>query len=192
MTNYTVLITGANRGLGKGLLEYYLKKPNHTIIAANRDIVSESSKALALLPTGEGSQVVLVKIEGTNATDPAKAVTELASKHDITHVDLVIANAGISQIWPKVSKLNVWDLQRHLDINVYAQVWLWQAVLPLLLKAEAPKFVTMSSSAGSLSEMEFRPFPSGAYGTSKAALNYLTLKMHFEEEHVCTFPIDPG
>lgn len=32
-----VLITGANRGLGKGLLKRYLALPNHTVIAANRD-----------------------------------------------------------------------------------------------------------------------------------------------------------
>ena len=191
-TNTTVLITGANRGIGKGLLEYYLAKPNHTVIAANRDPAHTTSKALHDLRKGSGSSVIVVKVESSNATDPARAVAELESTHGVTHLDLVIANAGICQIWPRVSELNVWDLQRHLDINVYGVVWLFQAVLPLLNKAPAPKWVSMSSSAGSLGEMATRPFPSGAYGTSKAALNYLTLKMHFENPKLCAFPMDPG
>jgi norsolorinic acid ketoreductase len=37
-----------------------------------------------------------------------------------------------------------------------------------------------------------RPFPNAAYGTSKAALNYLTRKMHYEHENLIVFPIDPG
>lgn len=191
-SNTTVLITGANRGLGRGLFEYYLAKPNHTVIAANRDPYSASSKALAILPTGKNSAAILVKVENTAAQDPRLAVQALQSTHGISHLDLVVANSGISQIWPTVAEMDVWDLQRHIEINVYGTVWLFQAVLPLLERAEAPKWVSMSSSAGSLTEMDQRPFPSGAYGTSKAALNYLTLKMHYENTNLCAFPIDPG
>ncbi|TGO34212.1 hypothetical protein BHYA_0207g00100 [Botrytis hyacinthi] len=64
-----VLISGTNRGTGKGILELYLSKPSHTVIAANRDPNHPSSKALADLPTAEGSSLILVKVDATVSTD---------------------------------------------------------------------------------------------------------------------------
>lgn len=43
MAPIIVLITGANRGIGKGLLEKYLARPNHTVIGTVRDPDHESS-----------------------------------------------------------------------------------------------------------------------------------------------------
>lgn len=37
MAPTTVLISGANRGLGKGLVERYLARENHTVVATVRD-----------------------------------------------------------------------------------------------------------------------------------------------------------
>ena len=68
MTRTVVLITGANRGIGKGLLEIYLLKPNHLVIAANRDLEYPTSKALAKLPTADGTSLLLVKIDATVRT----------------------------------------------------------------------------------------------------------------------------
>ena len=48
-----VLITGASRGIGKGLLELYLAKSNHTVVAANRNPNHTTSKALADLPKAD-------------------------------------------------------------------------------------------------------------------------------------------
>lgn len=68
MTPNVVLITGANRGIGKGLLELYLLKPNHFVIAANRDPEHPTSKALAELPTADGTSLLVVKIDATVRT----------------------------------------------------------------------------------------------------------------------------
>lgn len=68
MTPTVVLITGANRGIGKGLLELYLLKPNHLVIAANRDPEHATSKALATIPTADGTCLLVVKIDATVRT----------------------------------------------------------------------------------------------------------------------------
>jgi NAD(P)-dependent dehydrogenase (short-subunit alcohol dehydrogenase family) len=68
MTPTVVLITGANRGIGKGLLELYLLKPNHLVIAGNRDPEHATSKALATLPTADGTSLLVVKIDATVRT----------------------------------------------------------------------------------------------------------------------------
>jgi norsolorinic acid ketoreductase len=144
-----VLISGANRGLGEGLLNLYLAKPNHVVIAANRDPSHATSKALFDLPTAPGSRLIVVKVNSSTEADPFEAVKEL-EKQGINHLDLVIANAGISYIWPKISELKMSDLRAHLEPNVFGVVWLFQATLPLLLNSKNPKWVTMGSTAGSI------------------------------------------
>ena len=142
-----VLISGANRGLGKGLLTLYLTKPDHIVIAANRDPSAASSKALAVLPTGANSKLIVVKSDASVETDPFEAVKEL-EKQGIDHLDLVIANAGVSTTYPFVKDVKIADLQAHIVPNVFGVVCLYQATRELLNKAEKPKWVTMGSSAG--------------------------------------------
>lgn len=144
-----VLITGANRGIGKGILELYLKKPDHTIIAANRDPSHTSSLALADLPKAEGTKLHVIKIDALSPTDPAAGVETLAAK-GITHIDILIANAGIALSWPKVTEVKVADIQKHVDVNIYGFIYLYQAFRPLLKDAQAPKWVTIGSSSAFL------------------------------------------
>jgi NAD(P)-dependent dehydrogenase (short-subunit alcohol dehydrogenase family) len=147
MTPTIVLISGANRGLGKGLLELYLARPNHIVIAANRDPSNTSSLSLKDLPAGEGSKLIVVKVDAAVESDPAAAVKELEAQ-GINHIDIVIANAGICTVLPKVSELKTKDMQAHFVTNVFGVVQLYQATLPLLLKAKEPKWATMGSTAG--------------------------------------------
>lgn len=156
MSPTIVLITGANRGIGKGLLALYLAKSNHTVIAANRDPTHSTSKALLDLPKAEGTSLLLVKIDATVAEDPANAVKQLASQ-GIHYLDIVIANAGISFVWPKVSEVKVEDIQKHTVPNVYGVVWLYQATLPLLKKSKKPVWVSMGSGAAYLTVKAFWP-----------------------------------
>ena len=50
----------------------------------------------------------------------------------------------------------------------------------------------MGSAAGSIGGIESSPVPNAAYGSSKAVLNYLTRKAHFENEGLVIFSIHPG
>ena len=147
MSSTIVLISGANRGLGEGLLRLYLQRDNHIIIAANRDPSHSTSKSLSSLPTGKGSNLIVVKIDASNEADPFEAVKALAAQ-GIDHVDIVIANAGVAYIWPKVSELKVEDLQGHFTPNVFGVLWLYQAMRPLLEKASKPIWATMGSTSG--------------------------------------------
>lgn len=116
-----VLITGANRGLGKGLLERFLKLPNHIVIAANRNPDHPTSKALFKLQTVEGSKLIVVKVDATVWQDPFDAVESLGSQ-GIDHIDIVIANAGVSYIWPFVADVKLEDMEVHYRPNVYGYV----------------------------------------------------------------------
>jgi norsolorinic acid ketoreductase len=145
-----VLITGANRGIGRGLLELYLARDNHTVIATVRDPSHATAKELTALPRAEGTSLVVVKLDVTVPSDPAAAVQELSTKYGIDHVDTFIANAGIALKWVKVSEVTPQDLQPHFDVNIYGFVLLFQAFLPALQKSKRPKWVTLGSSAAFL------------------------------------------
>jgi norsolorinic acid ketoreductase len=145
-----VLITGANRGIGKGIMELYLKKPNHTVIAAIRDPTHPTAEAMTQIPiSAAGTKLHLVKIEATSPTDPIDAVNELAFR-GIHHIDIIIANAGIALGWEKVRDTNPEIIQKHVNVNFYGFLYLYQGFRNLLKEATDPKWVTIGSGAAYL------------------------------------------
>jgi norsolorinic acid ketoreductase len=127
----------------------------------------------------------------------------LKQTYGITALDVVIANAGIANTYPAVHEASAKAMLEHYTVNVIGVVALFRAVRPLLLRAAAtatatngrtPKFVTMSSSAGSIGGQERAPVPNAAYGPSKAALNWITMKIHLENRDLglCAFAMHPG
>ncbi|KXG52063.1 Short-chain dehydrogenase/reductase SDR [Penicillium griseofulvum] len=177
-----VLITGANRGIGKGILELYLKKPNHFVIAANRNPTHPTSEALYDLPTAKGTTLEVIKMDALSPTDPDAAVQALATNR-ITHIDILIANAGIALSWPRVSDVKVEDIQKHIDVNVYGFIHLYQAFRPLLREAQAPKWVTIGN---------FVPMQNAAYAPTKAVQHWYTKAISVEDPWLNAFPVDPG
>jgi norsolorinic acid ketoreductase len=187
------LVTGASRGLGRALVAAYLAQPNNTVIAAVRDPTSSSSISLQELVKGANSSLIIVKIDSLSETDAQQAITQLKSEHNITSLDVVIANAGIAKLFPLVQDARVEDFLEHYRTNVIGVAILFQAILPLLKNStKTPKFVVMGSVAGSIGEAEKSPVPNTVYGASKAALNFITKRIHAENADIIAFPVHPG
>ncbi|KAL0253304.1 hypothetical protein SLS55_010276 [Diplodia seriata] len=146
---------------------------------------------------GPGSAAIIVSLDSASPTDALDAISFLQSAHSITKLDTVIANAGIQKALPWVRDVTAASLQEHFLVNVIGPVLLFQAALPLLdAAADAggtpPRFVTVGSAGGSIALTGELPFPNAAYGPGKAALHYLTRKVHTEHPALVAFPIDPG
>ncbi|PLB33156.1 NAD(P)-binding protein [Aspergillus candidus] len=184
-----VLITGANRGIGKGILERYLQKPNHTVIAANRDPSHPTSKELESLPKSEGTTLHIVKIDALSPTDQVAAVQELAAK-GINHIDILIANSGIALTWPKVAEVKVDEIQQHVDVNLYGFIRLYQAFRPVLKEAKEPKWVTIGSGSAFLAN--YIPMQNAAYAPTKLVQHWYTKAISAEDPWLNAFPVDPG
>lgn len=184
--------TDYSLGIGKGLLASYLLRPKSTVIAAVRDPESVGSKSLHDLPKGEDSRIIIVKIDSASETDAAIAVRDLESTHNIQKLDVVIANAG-HVAFDKVANARIVDIQAHLSVNTIGPILLFQAVLPLLQRSSRPIFTVISSNAGSIGGMQgVGIFTVTTYGASKAMVNFLVRKIHFEHEDIIAFPIHPG
>ena len=186
------LITGASRGIGRALVKEIVQRPNNIVIAAMRNMTSPVVDELQQLSTGTESQLIVVKIDSEVDDDASKAIQKLTSSHGLTKLDTVIANAGLGDYYGPASTTPAAQLRRHFNVNAVAPLVLFQAAEPLLKKSSTPKFFIMSSNLASISLIEHIPFPGTAYGTSKCAANFITRKLHFENEWLTTVVLGPG
>ncbi|KAM0518055.1 hypothetical protein ACHAPE_004457 [Trichoderma viride] len=184
-----VLITGANRGIGLELVKNFLARDNTVVVAAVRNPDNASStRSLSGLSQGAESSLLIIKID---SLDYSSAISGIASISDrINHLDLVIANAGVLTHQGPISDIPLDQLTSHVAINTVAPIALLQATKTLLRNATNPKFVVISSSMGSITDIVTQFF--GAYGASKAAVNYLMRMVHLEEEWLTSMVICPG
>jgi norsolorinic acid ketoreductase len=185
-------MTDSIPGIGKGLFSTLLARPNSIVIGSVRDTSADSAKGLSSLPAGEGSKAIIVKIDSLSETDASSAVELLKTSHDITKLDVVIANSGIAKDISPVKEVRLSEVRDHFEVNTIGPIGVFQATSPLLEAANKPKFVVVSSHGGSIGDMETEPFPLSAYGASKTAINYIVRKIHFENPELIAFPIHPG
>lgn len=183
--NTVVLITGSNRGIGLGFVKAYLARPNHTVIAAVRD-PSKSKGVFESLTPASNSRVIVVRIDSTDRGSAKAAIEEIQQQqqHGINHLDVVIANAGISKenALGDIRDFNIDTLSEHHEVNTVAPVALYQATRPLLQKSRAKKgpiFAPISTLAASIGGLGYMS-KVASYGASKAALNLLFVRAHTE------------
>ncbi|KAH8813789.1 NAD(P)-binding protein [Flagelloscypha sp. PMI_526] len=182
MPGIVYLLTGANRSIGLSLVRELVKNhPDATNNATElRSIAEKAPERVHVVKLVSGD------VEGTRAV-----ASEIKSK--VGYLDVVIANAGISSYYGPVVDTPLEAAREHFEVNFIGSLVLFQETYELLkASTNAPKFIPLSSAAASL-EL-YLPMPPGflAYGTSKAAVNYLARKAHFENEWLISFPLSPG
>jgi NAD(P)-dependent dehydrogenase (short-subunit alcohol dehydrogenase family) len=146
----TVLITGANRGIGLEFARQY-SNDGWTVIATAR----HSSDELDQLG---------VQIETLDLSD-ADSVADFPNRID-SGLDLFIANAGTNQPMNTPGADNARKWQSMMMVNAIAPFQLGEALLPQMV--DGGKMIALSSGMGSIAENSGGWVP---YRTSKAALN---------------------
>ncbi len=156
----TVLITGANRGIGLEMVKLYAARGD-TVLACCRD-----KGAAEVLAAVEGN-VEIIEV----AVSEADSVAKLAAGLGDRPVDLLINNAGMAG--PAYDKQNAYAMDfegwaETFEVNTMAPVRVMQALMGNLKASDDAKVVTITSQMGALSlDMPV----AYAYCTSKAALN---------------------
>ena len=144
----TVLVTGANRGVGQALVNEALNRGAKRVFAGTR----------STLPNA-GPRVTALTLDVTNASQIQRAVDEVAD------LDVLINNAGIA-IYEDLTDLDA--VQKHLDVNLLGPLKVTQAFLPLLTRSKG-------AIVNILSVVAIAPFPvMPGYSISKAAALSLT------------------
>ncbi len=155
----TILIVGASRGLGRGLVAEHLKR-GLNVIATVRKAADEAG--LKALPGAE--RLTLHHLDVTSDADIARLAADLAGP-----IDVVVVNAGVSG--PRsVTGASADDLADVMQTNVFGPVRLAHALLGHI-REQTGVLALMSSAMGSIAEN-----PNGSmevYRATKTAQNSL-------------------
>ncbi|MGY0061903.1 SDR family oxidoreductase [Streptomyces sp. LZ34] len=170
-TKTVALVTGANKGLGREAVRR-LAGEGWLVFLAARD--RERGMLAADTLTGEGLDVEFVELDVTSDDSVAAAVKAVAGRVD--HLDVLVNNAGVGGPLLDPADVDVDAVRALYETNVFGQVRVTHAFLPLLRQSEQPRIVMVSSGLASLTHAgdPARPesgFLSLDYASSKTALN---------------------
>ena len=191
-TKRIVLVTGANKGIGKEIARQ-LGALGMTVLLGVRDS-GRGEEAVVELKVG-GADAEAIRIDVTDEASITEAASQIEAKFG--RLDVLVNNAGIALETTNVLDMDV--LRRTYDTNVFGVYAVTKAMLPLLRKSEAGRIVNMSSGLGSLTQNSdpnwaFAAVKPLAYNSSKAALNMMTVifAAELKDTPVKVNSADPG
>jgi NAD(P)-dependent dehydrogenase (short-subunit alcohol dehydrogenase family) len=183
-----ILVTGANKGLGKETVRQ-LVVAGHRVFLAARD---EQRGRMAATETG--AQHIALDVTSDSSVDAA--ARRIAA--EAGRLDVLINNAGTTgDLTRETADVDASDMLAVYDTNVIGAVRVIHAFLPLLSESAAPTIVNVSSGMGSLtwatdpSKVE-ASWPSVVYASSKSALNMVTVQYAKVFPNIRVLAVDPG
>jgi NAD(P)-dependent dehydrogenase (short-subunit alcohol dehydrogenase family) len=164
----SVLVTGANRGLGQALVDEALKRGAHRVYAGARQPLSHADH-----------RVVPLLLD---VTDPAQIHAALDG---VDALDILVNNAGVS-VPDDLNDRSAFE--RHLAVNLYGTLDVTRAALPLLTHSRGA--IVNIVSVGAVAAIPVLP----AYSISKAAALSLTqsLRALLASKGVRVYAVLPG
>lgn len=192
----TILITGANKGIGFETARQLAELGNFVYIGS-RDI-SSGQKAVDQLKASGITNVAAIRIDVTNMDTIREAKEEL--DRQVGSLDVLINNAGISgEQLQYVADSSIAAIRSLFETNFFGAIQTTQILLPLLRKSPAPAIINVSSEVGSLTMNTSAERPPNwsnfsAYGASKTALNGFTVMLANElrPQNIMVNSVTPG
>ncbi len=173
----TALVTGANRGIGKAIVEGFLQHGAKRVYAAVRTAANA-----AKLVAAHGDRVQPIEI------DLHRPETITAAAGQARDVEIVVNNAGIFRDTGPLDPKAIADLQEQFEVNVYGLVRMAQAFAPVLKANGGGAFVQLNSV------VSIKCFSAATYSASKAAAYSITqaLRDVLAEQGTQVVSVHPG
>jgi len=172
--NKVILVTGANRGIGKEIVAALLTRNIKKIYATARDITK--------LPDFDDARIVALQLDITDSSQIAEAAK---AANDI---DILINNAGIAAFASLLdSPLSV--LEQDMNTNYFGTLNMIREFVPLLENKESSSIVNLVTIGA------FVNFPMlGGYCASKAALFSLSqgIRIELAPKNISVHTVNPG
>jgi NAD(P)-dependent dehydrogenase (short-subunit alcohol dehydrogenase family) len=185
----TIVVTGANRGIGLALTRVLVANGKRVVAICRRPEESTELKRLAVL---HPERLDLVKGDVDHGEELEEAAAATQKRHE--KLDVIFNNAGImpERGDESILKINLRVLRLAYETNVLGAARVIRAFYPMLARSERPRILNVSSGLSSISTKD--DYAYYAYSISKAALNMLTRAVahEFAPHGITTVAISPG
>jgi 3-oxoacyl-[acyl-carrier protein] reductase len=157
------IITGAGSQIGFGkAIALALAKEGCDAIGV--DIDGEGAEQTATEVRALGRKALGLKVDITNRAEVDAAVKKTLA--EFQKIDILVNNAGIDPGWVQFVEMNLDDLKKAMDVNLYGAMNMVQAIAPHMISRKYGKIVNFSGGQGAPS--------STSYSTSKGAVDSWT------------------
>jgi NAD(P)-dependent dehydrogenase (short-subunit alcohol dehydrogenase family) len=187
----TVMVTGANRGIGYEHVAQYAQKKWKVIACAR-----QPEKAIDLLQLQDkyGANFIIEELEVTNHNQ----VDDLSQKYSNTAIDIFINNAGTggpegmpgAMDYQKIDNMNYQIWRDILEVNLLAPFKVATSFHKQISISDKKTLIMMSSDLGSVSQNTFGGLYS--YRASKSGLNIVAKGMSNEWKDIIVVALAPG
>ena len=185
MANPTILITGANRGIGLELTEQFAED-GWQVLACCRN-PADAGQLQALIERG-----LDIELHALDVTDYEQMAT-LASQLDKRPIDILLSNAGIyGSKGVGFGEVEAQEWRQVLEVNTIAPLMLVQAFVEQVAASQQKLVAVISSKVGSIADN------SGGggyvYRSSKTAVNQVakSLSIDLADREISVISLHPG
>lgn len=155
----TALVTGANRGIGRALVERLAELPLRSVLAGVRNL--ESFEAVKL-PPGGAREVRAVRMDLSSQASIEECCADLSE--ELGSIDLLVNNAGL-MTGGLLEEQAIDEVYAMFQVNLVGVAHLTQRVLPGMLARRKGTVVNNASISG------YAYFPAAStYAASKAGI----------------------
>lgn len=182
--NSVVLVTGANRGLGRELVRALIARGARKVYAAARDPSTIDIEHLGTgIPRSDNHAIIPIQLDVTNADDIGRLATAAPD------VSIVINNAGVSRASSLLGTDAIAAAHAELETNVFGPLAITRALAPALARNGGGAVVNI------LSVLSWLSLPAVAtYSLSKSAAWSMTngLRKELAAQHTSVVAVHIG
>jgi NAD(P)-dependent dehydrogenase (short-subunit alcohol dehydrogenase family) len=188
LTGKVALVTGSSKGIGRAIAEELARHGARVVISSRKaDACEEVTRNInAEIPNGPGGAIT-IPANISRKEELTRLVAE--TRNRLGPIDILVCNAAVNPYFGPMSDLPDSAFDKILDVNIKANHWLCQMVVPEMRARRDGSIIIVSSVGGIRGSKEL-----GAYCISKAADVQLVRNLAVElgPDNIRVNAISPG
>lgn len=163
LKNKTIIITGANRGIGFELSKHFLKCGSNLILLSRSKKQNQLSKKKLLSLSHNKNNLFFQNLDISNFREVDKFFKRILLKYK--KIDILINNAGIYGPKGPIDKISWKQLKKTIDVNLLGSIYFIKKILPHFKKNKYGRIIQLSGGGATSAFPNFSP-----YSISKTAI----------------------